>query len=238
MAVDVARLYAFAKAGDLDRVEQLLPSATPLGLHNALFVSSRAGHVHVVEALVRHATPGIIHEALLVAAGSGKQPVVELLLTRAMPADATAALRGAAEGGHLETVQLLVAAGADITVEGSTAVALAEAKHHEGVVQYLVEHGADLAMGRASQSAIRFWLGLWKGLQRVLLIVGGLWVSFSPMLFVLRKRQDPKVAEPEEYIIIGLILLMGFCFLSLAALLFCVTVRIFFLRESKRAAAS
>jgi hypothetical protein len=218
-------------------VEQLLPSATPLELHNALFVSSREGHAPVVATLLRHTKPGTVHEALLVAAagsGSGQQPVVELLLTRATPADASAALRVAAKGGHLGIVQLLVAAGADVTVEGNAAVALADAMHHEGVVQYLVERGADLTIGRFNQSAIRFWQGVGQGLNRLRFTAGVLGFILLPWLVMLKSRENPlgnpKLTESEEGSLVAL--LWGwFCsYLLLMAVASLVAARLMVLR--------
>ena len=248
-------LLTAAKAGDLARVEQLLPSATPLELHNALVFSSRAGHVPVVETLMRHAAPVTIHEALLVAsAGPGQQPVVELLLTRATHADATAALLGAAaKGGHLGIVQLLVAAGADVTAESNTAVVLAETMHHEGVVQYLVERGADLAIGRAIHSPSRFWLDFFLGLNNrvrrvrpyylvVGAVLGAILIPPSVIYFVLRYMRGGAKPEPfpgEVILDIVAYLLFGWvcCAVLLLAIYFFVCVRLVCLRGRQRGAA-
>ena len=243
-----------AKAGDLARVEQLLPSATPLELHNSLVFSSRAGHVPVVETLMRHAAPVTIHEALLAAtAGPGQQPVVELLLTRATHADATAALLGAARGGHLGIVQLLVAAGADVTAESNTAVVLAETMHHEGVVQYLVERGADLTIGRASHSPSRFWLDFLLSLNSrvrrvrpyflvVGAVLGAILVLDIVIYCALRYMRGGAKPEPFpgdfilDYVVV---LLFGWlcCPVLLLAVYFFVCVRLVCLRGRQRGAA-
>jgi uncharacterized protein len=129
-AAVAAPLHDAARAGDVDRVEQLLDQGGALAEPDQageppLLIAALAGHTNVVGLLLdRGADINIRNKggltALHAAAYGGHLDVVELLIERGAAVNESknlyhmSPLHAAAEEGHKEVVELLVAKGADI----------------------------------------------------------------------------------------------------------------------------
>jgi hypothetical protein len=145
-----ASLRRAAKAGDLDRVNQLLqdPSVDPAADDNAaLNLASEAGHLSVVERLLEdeRVNPAASdNETIRYASRNGHLSVVERLLQdeRVDPAASdNVAIRSASRNGHLSVVErLLQDERVDPAAYDNAAIKCAYMNSHMSVVDRLLQH--------------------------------------------------------------------------------------------------
>ena len=147
------KLLELFKAGDLDRVKDLLSAGAAIHAQDdrALCWASFNGLAEVVQMLLDGGAD--IHTqndyALRWAAENGHIDVVRVLLDRGadVRAQDNYALLCSAGNGHYEVVGLLLDRGADIHAENDCALCWAAEKGHAEVVMLLIVGGADLEAG-------------------------------------------------------------------------------------------
>lgn len=162
-----ASLFAAAKNGYSDIVHLLLEQGTSPNAENwsggrPLDVAILNSHTSVVELLLQYNADvtyqdGVIGSPFQTATGNGDVALTNLILSptrtkltpEAFLALLSQGLRDAARSGHLQIVQLLFNADENgdldaVDKAGWTALHYAIRYKHEGVQQYLIDHGADI----------------------------------------------------------------------------------------------
>lgn len=158
------RLVAAIRAADVERVMELLPSATgPLGF--GLLQAACCGHRDILELILDQGAPGGGPSPLLAAppadalgrtplhfaADRGDYAAAQLLLARGANVDAAtkegaSPLHYAAAAGHRGVAELLLGQGAEVdrqAVDGSTPLLVAAESGHTHVAETLLRHGAN-----------------------------------------------------------------------------------------------
>lgn len=172
--VELDALVELAKAGDVDRLRELLKehaalavTALPSG-ETALMAALYRGHAHVVDALIEMGAPLDIFAAAAAGRRTELRREIDTTDINARAYDGWTPLHLASFFGHLEAARLLVAAGADVNAVSDNSVRntplhAAAAGKHVVVARLLVEKGADarlLDAGGYSARAIAEQSGL------------------------------------------------------------------------------
>ncbi|KAK6335252.1 hypothetical protein TWF718_010686 [Orbilia javanica] len=125
--------------------ELLIKGGAPFN-RMALLGIARVGDLEMLEMLIENSVNFELGDeataALQEAALAGHGEVVELLIKRGVSLGCS--LEHAAEGGHLEVAKRLLDAGADVNQGGGAALVAAAKYNQLAMVEFLVQHGADV----------------------------------------------------------------------------------------------
>jgi len=162
-------LHTAAKAGDLDRVAELLAGGAGVNISDRqglrpIHGAYTEGHVEIVKLLLPKTPVSVMTDLLFRETQGHAKEMVALLISHGADAGATDRYRGdsllhrSAWGGDEEMIEFLLAHGADVNVldkRAETPLTKAVQNGRRDVVGLLLSHGADVnicAMGRAYNS--------------------------------------------------------------------------------------